>query len=558
MVSNSKAVELGAEPGAGGIVPETAGADDPWRPLRYFNLYRALLSGLIIALAFFGVAPRHFGFTDPGLFWTTAVLYFAFSVLASLAIRFRWGSFRAQVVVQVCADIVAITLMMHASGGVASGFGMLLVVAIAGGSLLTEGRIAILFAALASLAVLAEQIYAWRYPSFIGSSYTQAGMLGITFFATAFLGYTLARRVRASEALAAKRGIDLANLASLNEHIIQRMQSGVLVLDEQDHIRLVNGSARQLLGVTDEVAGRALAEVAPELVELEARWRGDGQTSQLFRPGRGAVDVFASFARLGRDGSHGALVFLEDASAMRSRAQQLKLASLGRLTASIAHEIRNPLGAISHAGQLLAESPSLGRAEQRLLQIVEANCRRMNAIVENILQLSRRKAAVRETMELAPWLEGFAADFAAQAGIDPRRIEVRVGRANLRVRVDASQLHQVAANLCENALRHGGPDVRIRLQAEESVETGRPYLEIVDDGPGIDQATAEHLFEPFFTTEPEGTGLGLYIARELCEINQASLDLVPGEPASGGAGDGRGCCFRITFSDPRRQGAMLT
>jgi len=520
---------------------------DVWKPLRYFNLYRATLSGLIITLALFGIAPRYFGQTDADVFWVTAVAYFVFSILSGLLIKTRWGGFQTQVMAQVFGDIVAITVMMHASGGVASGFGMLLVAAIAGGSILTEGRIAILFAAMASLAVLADQIYELLFSPQTGSNYSQAGMLGITFFATALLGYLLAKRIRASEALAAQRGLDLASMGRLNEHIIQRMQSGVVVLDRDDRVRLLNSSATQLLGVSADVAGRPLSTVAPQLTDLAIRWREEqAQASHMFRPESGPVDVLASFAGLGADGQQGALVYLEDASAMHQRAQQLKLASLGRLTASIAHEVRNPLGAISHAGQLLAEGPGLSKPEQRLLQIIEENCERMNAMVENILQLSRRKEAIRENVELGEWLRAFVGEFISNRNLRSSQVELVVKSSSLVIGFDANQLHQVLWNLCENGIRHGGEPPRIILTAGVSGGV-RPFLEVADEGSGIDDELVGNLFEPFYTTDPQGTGLGLYIARELCEINQASIGLTTSIHP--------GCCFRINFSDPRRQRA---
>jgi len=537
------------EPVSGSARDGPAGAESVhanWTPLRYFNLYRATLSGLIITLGFFGIAPRYFGQADSELFWITAIAYFLFSFVCALAIQMRWMGFQLQVVLQITGDIACITLMMHASGGVASGFGMLLVVAIAGASLLTEGRIAVLFAALASLAVLSQQIYAWLYQSFPATSYSQAGMLGITFFATAYLAHALAKRVRASEALALKRGIDAANLAQLNEHIIQRMQSGVLVLDEQACIRFMNESAKQLLGFSGDASGKHLRTIAPELTGLDSIWRHDTQPApRLFLPSKGPAEVLASFAQLGQGGAHGALVYLEDASATRQRAQQLKLASLGRLTASIAHEIRNPLGAISHAGQLLEEAPALPRSDRRLTQIIQENCTRMNAIVENILQLSRRKEAVRERIDLRGWLEQFTTELRSVKGLRAGQIALLLGEAALDVRIDPSQLHQVLWNLCENGIRHAGAEPRLTIRADVSAYSGRTYLEVMDNGPGIAEDIADNLFEPFFTTQPDGTGLGLYIARELCEINQASLSLrSTGSP---------GGCFRITFSDLRRQ-----
>lgn len=524
---------------------EPAGATVAWRPLRFLNLYRVVLSGLFTALALWGVAPKPLGESDSTLFAAVSVLYLLFSLASGFTIRWRWPAFPVQVVVQVGADIVAITLMMHASGGVTSGFGMLLVVAIAGGSLLIEGRIAILFAALATLAVLGQQFYAALHDPLPAANYTQAGMLGVAFFATAILGYVLARRVRASEALAARRSIDLANLAQLNEHIIQRMQSGILAIDPEGTVRLQNQSACVLLGLRPGSTGRPLGALAPELWKLLEFWqRVNAPSSHIFRPARGEVEVMASFASLGTDGKDGTLVFLQDASGMRQRAQQLKLASLGRLTASIAHEIRNPLGAISHASQLLAESTDFTTADARLNEIVRSNCQRVNAIVETVMQLSRRRAAAPEDLELPPWLDRFAEEFTVGAGRPADLLTVSPGPEGLTVRFDPEQLRQVLTNLCENAQRHAGEDARIELNADVDRESSRPYLDVMDNGPGIPEADMENLFEPFFTTRSDGTGLGLYIAREICEGNQAALRHVPAES---------GCCFRVTFADPRRE-----
>ena len=520
-------------------------SDVGWPPLRYFNVYRTIIAGLFLVLALLESTPRPLGSSDPTLFEVVSLVYFLFGIACSFAIRLRWPGFRLQVVLQVLVDIAAITLLMHASGGLTSGMGLLLVVAIAGGSLLTEGRIAVLFAAVATLAVLGERIVAWVGRPSAPDTYYHAAMLGAAFFATATLGLSLARRIRASEELAARRELDLASLAQLNEHIIQRMQSGILALDADARVRLINTSARRLLGLTDVVDRKPIDGLSPGLGELLATWRTEtGRSSYLYFAPASELRVVVSFAVINRERDEGVLVFLEDASAMTQRAQQLKLASLGSLTASIAHEIRNPLGAISHAAQLLDEAPDLAPSEHRLTQIIRDNAARMNGIIENVLQLSRRRPAAAESLLLGDWLERFADDFCATTGFDRQHLWVSTQPANLRVRADPSQLHQVLFNLCENGARHGGADARLSLTAGIATESRRPVLEVSDNGPGVSEEAARQLFEPFFTTREEGTGLGLYIARELCEGNQASVNLVPGE---GGAR------FRITFSDPRRQ-----
>jgi two-component system sensor histidine kinase PilS (NtrC family) len=439
---------------------------------------------------------------------------------------------------------------MHASGGVSSGFGMLLIVAIAGGSILTHGGAALLFAATAALAVLGQQYYGWATGLFFNASYAHVAMLSAAFFATSYLTYISARRIRASEALAAEREVDLANLAQLNEHIIRRMQAGILAIDAEGHIRLMNRSAQQLLGVSRESGGKQLTQVLRSLAELMQEWRDDmSRATHIFRPEGTETKVMASFAAIGAQANDGVLVFLEDASGLAQRAQQLKLAGLGRLAASIAHEIRNPLGAISHAGQLLDESSNLDKSDRRLTHMIRDNAERMNAIIEDVLQLSRGKPAEPESVPLARWLDGFIADFVTTNSDARDTITVSIQPRDLEVRFDPNQLRQVVWNLCENGLRHSNGSPGLELNAGLGETTGRPYLEVLDHGEGIPTDVQEQIFEPFYTTRADGTGLGLYLARELCEGNQASLNLMRGQ---------EGSRFRITFSHPNRQDVLPT
>ena len=526
--------------------PARPGNGGTWRPLRLFILYRLVLVGLLLTLVVAGVHPSFLGEVNPPLFIATLVSYLVFAVAASFGARLHVGSFQQQVLVQVLVDIVAITILMYTSGGVRSGFGTLLVVAIAGGSILTVGRTALLFAAVATLALLAQEIFGTLYGVAAETAYTHAGILGATFFATAYLAHFLSARIRESERLALQRGVDLANLAALNQAIIQRMQSGVMALDAQDRVRLMNESARRLLeaGVPD---GGTLGQVSPRLQERVAAWRrGRAQTSSILHPEDGEVDVIVSFAPLQSSPPGGVLIFLEDSSAVAQRAQELKLASLGRLAASIAHEIRNPLGAISHAAQLLAESPALDTGDQRLLAIIQEQSRRVNGIIENVHQLGRRRPHDPVTLDLVQWLPGYLEELRARAGLSAEDVAWASATPDLVVKMDESQLRQVVENLCDNALRYATRAPRLTLELGRNPDSERPHLDVYDSGPGVDGEAAEHLFEPFFTTERTGTGLGLYIARELCEVNQASLTHL-GRTA-------RGHGFRISFAHPQRQG----
>lgn len=522
-------------------------AQQTWRPLRLFNLYRLLISGAFLINAMMDFSIQSIGQHDPTIFQLTAIAYFIVSVANVFTIYWRRPEFSIQVYFQVVVDCVAITLLLHASGGVQSGLGMLIIVAVAGGSILLPGRSALGFAAIASLLILGEHIYIQLSNPTMPTAYTHAGLLGAAFFATALLAHVLSRRVRESEALAEKRGIDLANMELLTQYIIQQMQTGVAVIDNETCLWQINESARRLLDIKPPTGRPRLEKVCPELAAEQARWLADPSAPpQRFKPATGATEVLPHFAKLGE--YTGTLIFLEDTAAMSQQAQQLKLASLGRLAGSIAHEIRNPLGAIGHAGQLLAESDHLDQHEQRLTEIIRGNTRRMNSIIENVLQLGRRNQAQPEIIALKPWLEEFIDEFCRGQNIDRGLIELDVIPEQLSCEFDPSQLHQVLWNLCHNGVRHslahsGSP--RLAIRATTRADNPTPYLDVIDYGPGVTAEVVDQLFEPFFTTDNKGTGLGLYIAKELAECNYAHLSYFPAETG--------GSCFRITFADPRRR-----
>ncbi len=516
-----------------------------WKALRFFNLYRITLAGLFLVLVLTDAGPELLGKINPGLFIWATVFYVAFSLAASLASTHHWPAFPIQIYTQAAVDIVAITSLMHASGGVTSGLGMLLIPAIGGASLLLPGRIAVLFAALASLTLLADQIYSYWRGFYTTTAYTQTGILGATLFAAAIIAVTLARRARESEELAIKRGIDLANLSELNEHIIERMQSGIIVADDNGDIRLINEAAWVLLGNPHSDNPYRLADLSPALSQEHQSWLTQPKSgSQLLakeESSHGELQV--RFTRLGTSDTLATMIFLEDTAELTKRMQELKLASLGRLTASIAHEIRNPLGAISHAAQLMGESPDVTEADKRLVQIINDQSKRMNEIIHDVLRLSRRDMPHTEALALKPWLEAFVEEFCRHQELNPKQIALHIEPEDTLVSFDRGQLHQVLWNLCSNALKYGTASpqqLRLEINGGHMRESRYPYLDVIDHGPGIGPEAQGQLFEPFFTTSSTGTGLGLYITRELCENNGAHIDYIP--IPTGGS------CFRIEFA----------
>lgn len=516
-----------------------------WSALRYFNLYRIVIAGVFTMLSLSGKLPPNLSDVDARLFVATALAYLTFATAGLVSAEYRSLSYRVQVYAGVLADVIATTILMHAAGGVTSGIGMLLVVSVGGACLLASGRAAVFFAALASMAMLGETFFGTLKHGYPDAYYTQAGLLGAACFGTAILASALAARARQSEALAAARALDIQHLSRLNEHIVRRMRAGIMVLDRDGAVVLANDAAAEILGrETGHVSG-ALAGISTPLEEVYRQWLRSGENPAATIVGHGSINALVSFTEFGASEpeQHGTLVFLEDAAETRQRAQQLKLASLGRLTASIAHEIRNPLGAISHAAQLLSESPDLTSSDRRLTDIVLQQSRRVNSIIENVMTIGRRHDVVSESFALKPWLEAFGAELEERHALADGDLELRWLADPITVKMDKGQLHQVLWNLSENGLRYGQQQPRLRFEAGIIEINGRPFLDVFDSGPGLNEAIADRLFEPFATSEASGTGLGLYIARELCESNQASLQLVERR---------QGCRFRIVFAHPGR------
>ncbi len=519
-----------------------------WRVLGLLNLYRVLVPPVLFSLYMLGGA-RGISVESPQLFLGALIGYLVFGSASVVLVRHRLATAGIQTVLQSAVDLLALMLILHACGGVASGLGLLLLVPVGGLAFLLPTRSALFLAALAALAILGDTIFQELNRGIDIGAYATAGLLGAVLFTIAGAASVVASRMRESEDLVRQKDLDLADLAELSQYIVQHLRESLLVVDPADKIRLINESAAQILGDVNAVPGALVGEVSPRLLYSLSTWRqreGGHGAPASFVAADGARLIQPHFAPLGGESAGPTLIFLEDTSLMAERIQQSKLASLGRLSASIAHEIRNPVGAMSHAGQLLAESPALGAVERRLTDIIRNNSVRVSTIINNVLQLSRREATRPERLMLNAWLDDFVVEFCETMQLAAEHIAVRVEGADLEVRFDPSHLHQVVWNLCDNSIKYGqtasGPRIEIHLGRLKPYD--RPYLEVADRGAGIEPSLVDRIFEPFFTGRKGGTGLGLFIARELSQLNRAVLLY---EPRMDG-----GSLFRIVFADPQR------
>lgn len=514
--------------------------DSYWRSLHYFNLYRLVVAGVFAAVALGGERLDIYPLRVE-MFFITSVVYVILAALSELTISSRWPRFEIQLGGYVILDIVCVTLLTFASGGLSTGLPLLMIVTLATASLISNGRLAIFNAAVATIFLLLEQTFEVLQMDTPPSHFFQAGLFSLGFFATAILANTLSRRLMASEVISRQRGVDLANMAKVNQLIIQDMQDGVLVVDRRGRIRQANQQASRLLAADIRSDSKGiLTEVSAPLAERLKLWSDDPEYE--FDPMRvlgNGKQLRTRFIPVAPDRRRGAVIFLEDLSNVNAQAQQLKLAALGRLTANIAHEIRNPLSAISHASQLMNEEAGLDATQKRLMQIIDDNTRRLDRMVQDVLQLNRRDRAQGEEILLESFLTNFADEFAQFEKIPRESLLLETEAPEARILFDRSHLHQTLWNLCRNAWRHSRQNAgSIRMYVSRAHYDDVVQLDVIDNGGGVQAEAQEQLFEPFFTTESQGTGLGLYIAREVCEANGASLDYVEVAPG----GQFRICC----------------
>jgi len=513
-----------------------------WRELTVFSIYRLFLATLLFVVFYFKLPPEFLGSYDPEIYKNVSGIYLFLALVFIIFSFKRAGRFEANTRIQLVIDLVFITLIINTSGGLQTGLGLLLVVVVVAGGALIPGRQSAFIASIATLSVLLEV----SYSQFLGdgvTKYSHAGMLGATFFATALLAQILTQKMKTSQNLAEKRAQDVNKLAALNEYIISSMQTGILVVDMTGRVTLSNQSARTLLGINQLQNHYGLKAFSTTLVEQLSAWKYQLVTKfEPFQPRSDLPEVLARFSALE---SGETIIYLDNTSELAQQAQQLKLASLGRLTASIAHEIRNPLGAISHAGELLAENNNNDEMSTKLTDIIQRHSARVNGIIETILHMSRRKTVEPTIVILALWLENFINEFCDIKHIDKKDLHLQVDASLAKVSMDAEQLHQVVWNLLENAWEYSTQDsFAARIEIKLFSQDNEVMIDICDNGQGVSEKMQENLFEPFNSDRHGGTGLGLYLARELCQANGARLNYISNEIEH---------CFRVSFPVERQE-----
>lgn len=496
------------------------------RVVTYLNLFRLFISFALIVAFFSGILIRTYFLDNAAIAGTFLISYFVMAIYLAIEARRRTAQHFFLAQVSLFTDIFFLSVLLFTFGGLNSGLAVLLMFASASAAILLPLRIALFFASLVVLALIGESMTGLLLYRGATTELLQAGLYGLTTFIITILVNLLSYWLRDYRILAEKQAVELTRLEQINELVIRRMRSGVLAVDADCHIQLMNESAWFLLG-TPSGQRRALKDIAPELEKAMVAWRqdpsGDNEPLTLHAS---QAQVVPKFVSLPGSAEIRVLIFLEDNDVVAQRALELSANSLAKLSGSIAHEIRNPLAAISHAAQLLAEVEGMPVSDSRLVKIIHNQSRRMNDIVENILQLSRREKSRPDIIDLKSWLKDIVDEFKGALPAMNIDMTTEFETEDVLVLFDRSQLHQAIWKLMENALQHAGQEnqtPRVMIILERLPETGYCIVTVEDNGPGISEEQIEHIFEPFYTTHQQGSGLGLYIARQLCEVNQAEL-----------------------------------
>jgi two-component system sensor histidine kinase PilS (NtrC family) len=549
-----------------------------WRTLQTFSVTRIVIAAVLLVYLLFNSQKPGNEFDQQFIRWETCAIYLGIAAgFAILSIRWQ-KRFLLQLLSQVSVDLIAISMLYIASGGARNGLAILYLFPLAGGAILAPLMLALFFVSAVTLVLLTESGYQLLNTA-SDASLSRAGLICAAFFAAVFVINRLAAKLIKQEDLAAQRGRDLQVQEAINRLVIADMNDGILVVGRDSNVFAANPAVERMLGLsvpygqprlklTDlpslapiadaffkwaaQTGSKALSESGSTTFVIVkpgddvAAWQGTTISREMRR--ELVAHLKLRFKTVGQAGlsEDRAVIFLQDVTEIENQAQQLKLASMGRLTASIAHEVRNPLSAISHAASLLAEDIT-HPTHSRLLNIVGDNVTRLNRMIEDVLRLSRKAQSGTEPLALAQFFDELLDEFRETHALAPDMIEAG-DMGSYRVRFDPMHLREVVVNLLSNALRYASSrkgSIQIKLVLDTG---GRLELHVQDDGPPIKPEVRAHLFEPFYTTSSKGTGLGLYVARELCLNNGAMLDYEYRVDASSEASDAPSGRFVITFA----------
>ncbi len=516
---------------------------DRLRILKYFSAYSLIITLILISLYFLDIDLGFLGRNDPKLYPMIlslhACLTIVFLVLAFSAGQAHYDHLLAFFLL----DISLLVALIYSSGSGTS-LSYLMVVGIAVGNALLTGQKGLLISAWGAIGLVFVE---YRF-SELGQSYNyvNAGTLGIIFFITAFVIQALVKRLHLSLDINRSQADSLLSMEQLTKLVLKRLQTGVLVLDGQDQIIFQNTAAQRLLGYPS-----AVNTLPAKLLDGLAQYRKFPKyQAKPFKTGPTTAKVLPLFAELMPGTDRGTVIFLEDTNVVYQQAQSLKQASLGKLTASIVREIREPMQNIYKLAREIA-TQSVSSGDKRRQVLIHHQMSRVDRTIKNIHQMSVTKATDFNKHPLSEWLPKQLAVYKDTLFKDIK-LEVKAGKHLPYTYFDSSQMSMALKNIVENAVFYSKERARefarVSIIISHNKHTKQDVIEVRDNGYGVSLEHLDHIYEPFFSSEPDRSGLGLYLAKQFCEMNMARLDYVANQ---------LGGCFRITFAAPAQVEAFL-
>jgi two-component system sensor histidine kinase PilS (NtrC family) len=495
----------------------------------------------------------------------------SFSFLFSLGCLFflRFQRFHAFIAyLQTIWDLLFVTVLLLFTNGILSPYSFLYLLSIMSAGLLLGGREALYTASLCS--IVYGSIVDLQYFGLlttIGLSRSDAQQLGSShifytiffnlmgFYLTALITGSLSARARESEEALREKTVNYDELERLSTSIVSNLESGLLTATPAGRIRVFNHYAEMITGITQaDVYNTRLVEIFPALADIvgnmDARMDGEFdyelQNGELMTLGYNTVPFTDS-----QGGQAGIIINFKDLTSMKRMEAALKradrLAALGEISARMAHEIRNPLAAMSGSVQLLAEHGSISENDQRLLRIVLREAGRLNGLITDFLAYARPSAPCKERFELRPLVEDMIVFLSSDSHFSKVSFHNLAG-AHLQIMADVNQLRQVLLNLFRNAadaMPEGGvvkTESRFQFSGADGFHKSlATVITVSDTGRGIDSTTAAHLFEPFWTTKTDGSGLGLAVTYRIIEAHGGTITVE--SPPEGG------CRFTIMLPE---------
>lgn len=508
---------------------------DRLRILKYFSVYSALITIGLMSLFFMDIDLGFLGQADPKVYPMVLALH-AVMTIVFMVLAFSVGQAHYDHLIAFFLIDITLVAGLIFSSGTGTSLSYLMIINIAVGNALVSGQKGFLLSAWAAICLVYIE-YFFKQKGF-DYNFVNAGTLGLIFFVSALIIQALVKRLHLSVDINRQQADNLLSMEQLTKLVLKRLETGVVVVDDNNDIIFQNAAAQKLLGYPGPI--RAL----PEKMQMryEQYLKFPKHKPEPFKAGPTTAKVQIMFTPLMPGTNRGTVVFIEDTNVVYQQAQQLKQQSLGKLSASIVREIREPMKGI----YLIAKSISktlIASGDRQKHEQIKNHSARIDRIIKNVQSLSSTKASEYEKTPIGKWTYALTKHLESSL-LKNIVLQVKVSRAPMDVICDRSQMQQAIRNLLENAVffsrQKNGDSARIIIMVGQNKATRETVIDIQDNGYGVGLDDLDHIFEPFYTSEEDKPGLGLYLAKQFCEMNMARLDYVASQ---------QGARFRITFPD---------